>query len=141
MKYVKGIIVCLLVLFFFVLTLQNYEELTTPIKFRANLGFTNYEATGVPIAIVAVFTFIIGVLACGLYGLAEILRLKAQIRKMTSETKEKEEELRKDVLSVLSVRQQAKLLVFEERFEEEIRRIIKELRKDKEMGPRPEKKF
>jgi hypothetical protein len=71
----------------------------------------------------------------------EIKKAIKEVLTFDREMKNKEEELREDVLSVLSVKQQAKLLVFEERFEEEIRNIIKELRKNKEMGPPREKKF
>jgi Spy/CpxP family protein refolding chaperone len=50
------------------------------------------------------------------------------------QSREREEELREEVMSVLTVTQQAKLLIFEERFEREIRNIIKEMRKER-MGP------
>jgi hypothetical protein len=56
------------------------------------------------------------------------------------QTKEREQELREEIMSVLSVTQQAKLLIFEERFEREIRDIIKEMRKER-MGHGPPKDF
>ncbi len=56
------------------------------------------------------------------------------------EAKEREQELREEIMSVLTVTQQAKLLIFEERFEREIRNIIKEMRKER-MGPEHRKDF
>jgi hypothetical protein len=52
------------------------------------------------------------------------------------EARDKERELREDIMSVLNVKQQAKLLIFEERFEREIRNIIKEMRKEHKGPPR-----
>lgn len=51
------------------------------------------------------------------------------------EQKEEEEKLREEVMSVLTVKQQAKFLLFEERFGEAIRKIIKNLGKTKRMEP------
>lgn len=59
--------------------------------------------------------------------IVEVIDLDAQ-------TREKEEELRAAIMSVLTVPQQAKLLIFEERFEREIRNIIMEMRRER-MGP------
>ncbi len=64
-----------------------------------------------------------------------------KVLKFDKDAKEKEEQLQEEMLSVLTIKQQAKLLIFQERFEEEIRKIIKELRKEKERGPPPEKRF
>lgn len=56
------------------------------------------------------------------------------------EHKEEELKLKKEAMSVLSTKQQAKFLIFEARFEEEIRKIIKRLGKEKEREIR-EKRF
>ncbi len=71
----------------------------------------------------------------------KILNVIKKIIEFDKKKRKEEENLRKEVMLVLSVKQQAKFLLFEERFEEEIRKIIKGLRKEKGMGPRHEKKF
>lgn len=63
------------------------------------------------------------------------------ISEFDKKKKEEEENLRKEVMSVLNVKQKAKLLLFEERFEAEIRKIIKGLWKEKEMGLKRGKRF
>jgi ATP adenylyltransferase len=93
MKYVKAILVTLCVMLLFVLAIQNYENLTLPVTFRVNLGFFQHETQGMPLALVAVITFIIGVLACGLYGISELYRLKSQVKKLRKEAEEKDAEL------------------------------------------------
>jgi ATP-dependent Lon protease len=56
-------------------------------------------------------------------------------------TKEKEQDLRDEIMSVLTIPQQAKLLIFEERFEHELREIIKEMRKERMGPPHPRDDF
>lgn len=56
------------------------------------------------------------------------------------ETREKEFALREEIMAVLTVTQQAKLLIFEERFEREIRNIIKEMR-EHHRDPGPPREF
>jgi hypothetical protein len=63
-----------------------------------------------------------------------------EVMTFDKQTKEREQELREEIMSVLTVTQQAKLLIFEERFEREIRNIIKEMKKER-MGPGPPKDF
>ena len=67
-------------------------------------------------------------------GIEKIINFDKKQRK-------EEEKLREDVMSVLSIRQQAKLLLFEERFGEEVKKIIKGLRNGKQKGTDYEKIF
>jgi len=71
----------------------------------------------------------------------KIMNIIKKIIEFDKKKKEDEENLRKEVMSVLNVKQQAELLLFEERFEAEIRKIIKGLWKKKEMELRRGKRF
>lgn len=93
MKNVKVIVVILLLLLVVILAVQNYEALATTVTFRVNLGFFNYQTSQVPLSLIAIITFLVGVLASGLYGIAERLRLKRQIRTLTKNVGEKDKEL------------------------------------------------
>lgn len=90
MIYIKAIVFFLLLLLFLILALQNFDELTTPIKFR----FLMVETTGMPVAFVAIFTFVVGVIGTGLYGFAELFKLRKQIRLLMREKREKDMELK-----------------------------------------------
>ena len=57
-----------------------------------------------------------------------------KITEFDKKKRDEEEKLKKEVMEVLSVKQQAKFLLFEERFEGEIRKIIKGLWKEKGIG-------
>ncbi|MBA7627193.1 hypothetical protein ES703_34655 [subsurface metagenome] len=71
----------------------------------------------------------------------KIMNSIKKISEFDKKKREEEENLRKEVMSVLNVKQQAKLLLFEERFEAEIRKIIKGLWKEKEKELRRGKRF
>ena len=71
----------------------------------------------------------------------KILNSIKKISEFDKKKKEEENNLRKEVMSVLTVKQQAKLLLFEERFEAEIRKIIKGLWQEKKMGLGRGKRF
>ena len=93
MKYVKAMFVTLFVMLLFILAIENFQDLTVPVKFRVNLLFVNYETSAMPLALVAIITFVIGVLSCGLYGVAEIFKLRGQIKTLMKEAREKDAEL------------------------------------------------
>ena len=90
MIYIKAIVFFLLLLLFLILALQNFDELTTPIKFR----FLMVDTTGMPVAFVAIFTFVVGVIGTGLYGFAELFKLRKQIRLLMRDNREKDMELK-----------------------------------------------
>ena len=93
MKYVRWIIVILVLLVVVILAVQNYEALATPVMFKAHLIFINYDSSGIPLSLVAIVTFLIGVIFTGVYGIAERFRLKKHIKILTRETREKDREL------------------------------------------------
>lgn len=92
MSIMKWIFVIFAILLFglaVVMSVQNYMALKTPV----NLVFFNYESQEMPLAIVAIITFAVGVISMGLYGMTVFLRLKKRIRKLTKEAKANEKEL------------------------------------------------
>ncbi len=92
MKQLRAILVIFFLLFVFIVAVQNYAVLTTPIKFRTDLIFLEYETAEMPVALVAVITFALGVIFMGAYGIFERFHLKRKIKELirTSEQKDKE---------------------------------------------------
>ena len=93
MKNVKVILVILFLLLVVILAVQNFEALTTPVVFRINLGFFDYKTSQVPLSLIAIITFLVGVLAAGLYGITERLSLKRQLKTLMKDVGEKDREL------------------------------------------------
>jgi len=93
MKHVKAIIVILFLLFVVILAVQNYQALSTPITFRVNLLFFNAESSGLPVFLIAIITFLVGVICIWLYGISERLNFKRQIKALMKDVKDKEKEL------------------------------------------------
>jgi uncharacterized membrane protein YciS (DUF1049 family) len=93
MKQVKALIVILFLLLIVVLSVQNYAALTTKISFKANLLFLNYETAGLSIFLIAVVTFLLGVVVTWLFGASERMAFKRQIKALMKDVKNNEMEL------------------------------------------------
>ena len=93
MKQVKALIVILFLLLVVVLSVQNYAALTTKISFKANLLFLNYETAGLSIFLIAVVTFLVGVVVTWLFGVSERVAFKRQIKSLTKDVQNNEMEL------------------------------------------------
>jgi uncharacterized integral membrane protein len=93
MKHLKIIVVILVVLLAFIVAVQNFNALTTPVEFRVALLFLDEYKTSMPLSLVAIITFLIGVIFMGVYGMAERFSLKRQIKNLMKESKEKDREL------------------------------------------------
>jgi uncharacterized integral membrane protein len=93
MKHLRWIFVLLVLLVVVIIVVQNYESLATKVSFRADFMFWDGETPGIPLSLVAIITFFIGVIFSGSYGMAERFRLKKQIKSLLNEAKEKDEEL------------------------------------------------
>ena len=93
MNHLKAILVVLFILFLFILAVQNFDGMATPVTFKIDLIFIEYESSAIPLALVAVATFIIGVVFMGIYRLSETLRLRGQIKTLMDDIKEKDKEL------------------------------------------------
>ena len=93
MKHVRWILVLLVLLVVVIIVVQNYEALATKVIFRADFMFWDGETPGIPLSLVAIITFFIGVIFSGSYGMAERFRLKKRIKALVNEAKEKDKEL------------------------------------------------
>ena len=93
MKHIKAIIVILFLLLVVILAVQNYEALSTPISFKINLLFMNAESSGLPVFLIAIITFLVGVICTWLYGISERLAARRQVKILMKDVKNKEEEL------------------------------------------------
>lgn len=93
MKYLKTMLVILFLLLVVIVAVQNYGALSTPVNFRINLIFLQYESSGIPLSLVSIITFIVGMLSTGLYGMTERFRLKKQIKILQKDVYEKDKEL------------------------------------------------
>ena len=93
MKHLKAIVVILFLLVVVIVAVQNYQALTTPIRFKINLLFFNAETAGLPVFLIAVITFLIGVICIWLYGISERLDFRRQIKALMKDVRDKEQEL------------------------------------------------
>jgi uncharacterized integral membrane protein len=94
MNQIKWIVVAFVLLLGFIAAVQNYETLTTSVTFKLDLYFQNYETSEMPLALVAVITFLVGLVSAWLYGITERFRLNRQIKALMKDAKEKEKELK-----------------------------------------------
>jgi uncharacterized integral membrane protein len=93
MKIVKGIVwICLFVLAV-ILTVENIEPLSTYIVFRADLIFFKGESSGIPIYVIIVFTFVLGVIAMGIFSWVDRYKIQRDIAAIKRAVKEKDKEL------------------------------------------------
>lgn len=93
MKQIKALLIILFLLLVVVLSVQNYAALTTKIHFKANLLFLNYETAGLSIFLIAVLTFLVGVVCTALFGISERFAFKRQIKALMKDVKNNEMEL------------------------------------------------
>ena len=93
MNHLRMIVVILFILLVIIVAVQNYQAFSNTVTFRVNLIFLNWESYPMSMYFVAVITFLVGVLAAGIYGITERFRLKKQIKKLTRDAKEKDKEL------------------------------------------------
>lgn len=93
MSYIRAVVIILFALFVVVLAVQNHEAMSTPVQFRVDLLFFDFESSPMSFYTVAVITFLLGVLITGLYGIMERFRLKREIKMLRKQAGEKDKEL------------------------------------------------
>ena len=93
MGHLRMILTVLFVLFVIIVAVQNYVAFSTPVKFKIDLIFANYESGEMSLYFVAIITFLVGILFSGFYGIIERFRLKARIKDLSKDVREKEKEL------------------------------------------------
>ena len=93
MNHLKWILGILLLMLAFVVAVQNYETLVSPVPFKINFYFFEYQTAGIPLSLAAIVTFLIGLFSAWLYGIKERFGLKKQIKSLMKEAHEKDNEL------------------------------------------------
>jgi len=93
MKHVKAIIVILFLLVVVIVAVENHKALLTTISFKVDLLFFKAETPNLPIFLIAIIAFLIGVFCLWVYGIAERLDLRRQIKALMKDVREKEQEL------------------------------------------------
>jgi uncharacterized integral membrane protein len=93
MRHLRAMIIILFALLLLILAVQNYHVLATPLKFKADLVFFRYETSEMPLALISVAAFVVGMLAVGFYGMTERFRLKREIKRLTREATQKDQEI------------------------------------------------
>jgi ATP adenylyltransferase len=93
MKQIKALVIILFLLLIVVLSVQNCAALANKINFKANLLFLNYQTADLSIFLIAVVTFLFGVVVIWLFGLSERLSFKRQIKDLMKDVKNNEMEL------------------------------------------------
>ncbi|MDY6974222.1 MAG: LapA family protein [Thermodesulfobacteriota bacterium] len=93
MKNLRRMVVLLVALLAVIITVQNYETMSTPVKFSVDLVFLDYETSEFPLAFVSIITFLVGVILIWLCFMLEHVRLKRQIKTLIRDAKERDKEL------------------------------------------------
>jgi ATP adenylyltransferase len=93
MNHLKWIVGILSLMLAFIVAVQNYETLVNPVPFKLNFYFFEYQTSGMPLSLVAIITFLIGLFSAWIYGIKERFGLKKQIKSLTKEAQEKNNEL------------------------------------------------
>lgn len=93
MKHIKAIFLILIMLLVIIVIAENIPNLKIPVIFSVDLWLIQYQTPNIPLGVVAVVTFLIGVLSIGLLGIVERFQLKKQVKILQTEIKEREKEL------------------------------------------------
>jgi hypothetical protein len=92
MKHIKALLVIIVLVFAFVVSVQNYENLKTPLVFSIDIIFYKYESPRMSLASVTVIAFLAGLIFMGFFGMAERFRMKRQIRSLRDEVRRRDKE-------------------------------------------------
>ena len=93
MNHLRWLFIVLFLVLGFIVAVENYATLVTPVTFKVDLFFFKYETSGLPLSLVAVITFFIGLISAWFYGFSERFRLRKQIKTLQLSAKEKDNEL------------------------------------------------
>jgi putative membrane protein len=94
MNYLKVILFMLLGLLAVVIIVQNNDAMSKDVTFRLNTVFFGVKTTSpISIYIIVFFSFLLGVVLTGLYGILDRFRIRRKIRVLNKELQEKDREL------------------------------------------------
>lgn len=93
MKYVKVMLEIVVVVIIIVLVVKNHEALSTSVVFKLNFSSINLETPRISLYAIIVFSFLLGILITGLYGIYERFHIKKELKTLKQAAMEKDEEL------------------------------------------------
>jgi uncharacterized integral membrane protein len=82
MRFVKVIISTVIVLLGIVFIIENLEVLKQAVRLRLDLYLTTFQSPDVPLWIIILFCFFLGVLTTSLYGVYELYKQRQTIRQL-----------------------------------------------------------
>jgi hypothetical protein len=94
MTHLKIIVVVLVSLLFIVMAVQNDAAMSQKIQLKLDLFvFDEISTSEVSVYQVAIIAFLLGLIAAGFYAIVEHFRLKKQIKMLSAELQDKDQEL------------------------------------------------
>ncbi len=93
MRHLKVIVLFIFIFLVIIIAVQNYAAFSTSASFKLDLLFFKYETSQMSLYLIAVITFLAGVVFTGFFTLTERLRLKREIKRLKKEAREREKEL------------------------------------------------
>jgi putative membrane protein len=93
MKYVKNILLLIVVVLLVVFVLQNGKQLTEPVHFRLGLYLKAISTGPAPLYSVLLLAFFLGLLIGAVLGWIHRLRRRAEVRRLNRLLMEKDREL------------------------------------------------
>lgn len=82
MRFLKVTFITLLVLLAFVFIIQNLEILRQAVTLKLNLHLAKWQTPALPLWLLVLFCFFLGVFTASLYGIYEIILQRQTIRQL-----------------------------------------------------------
>jgi hypothetical protein len=82
MRFVKVIIVTVIVLLGIVFIIENLEMLKQVVRIKLDLYFATLQSPDIHLWVIVLFTFFLGVFTTSLYGLYELYKQRQTIRQL-----------------------------------------------------------
>lgn len=93
MRHIKAIVSILVMLIVVIIVVENLEQLSQTLTLRVDLLFWGVKTSPMAFYLVVIIAFLIGIFVAGLLGIFERFRLKREIKRLSKENKEKDNEL------------------------------------------------
>ena len=93
MKYLRVTIYALLFVVAIVFIQQNLQDFSAGVTIRLNLYFFSFESMSIPIYVMFLMSFFVGVVIASFYGLMDRIRLKSRLRAERKEVSHLKKEL------------------------------------------------
>jgi len=135
MKYIRVIVYAAIFVLAIVFIQQNIQDFSQGIHIRLNLYYISFESIAIPVYILLLISFMVGVLIASTYGLLDRFRMKRSLRR----EKKTNDRLKKELESLRSESSSEEGSSLESREAEEAdTRPALELDRGQEQGVLPE---